>query len=260
MDNSVQLTFYFRNPPLGLSFCVLLCHIVMVFEFNIIILKETIVPHIVICFLEVGFSIMSHILSTKNNNVLSCLMTLLVINLEEKTQNFRIGDGALMIVIFQVFNRKALLNELKGKRVVFVRDSLNKPLEYSSSIVCLIESTGIPSLKPLSYKGNLITFEVKKWGSFNRSGAIYKKVGMKLRRYEMALRTWSDWLEAQTDRNRTRLFFMSLSPSHKKYHLDYITWAGNATDWGMRNVQTCYDETEPILRKEYWGSQKRIEK
>ncbi|XP_047254179.1 protein trichome birefringence-like 34 isoform X2 [Capsicum annuum] len=281
----------------------------MVLESHIISLKEKNHPQSVICFLEVGFLIMSHILSTENNTVLSCLMTLLVINLEEKTQNFSIGDGDLMIVIFQEcrFNGKALLEKLKGKRVVFVGDSLNK--NQWASIVCLIESTGIPSLKPLSYKGNLIAFEVKEynatidfywspllvesncddpvnhrirdriirieaienharhwndadilifdsftwwhehqmtllWGSFNSSDAIYKKVGMKLRRYEMALRTWSDWLEVQIDRNRTRLFFMSLSPSHK-----------NATDWGMRNDQTCYEETEPISRKEYWGSQ-----
>ncbi|MCD7454741.1 hypothetical protein HAX54_025845 [Datura stramonium] len=237
------------------------------------------------------------------------------------------------------FNGKALLEKLKGKRVLFVGDSLNK--NQWASMVCLIESSGIPSLKPVIYKGNLIIFEVKfaffivyrvpatfyrigfsceaevfhfpnmikeynatidfywspllvesncddpvnqrirdriirieaiekhsrhwndadilifdsftwwhehqmtlLWGSFNSSDAIYKKVGMKLRRYEMALRTWSDWLEVQIDRNRTTLFFMSLSPSHK-----------NGTDWGMGNDQTCYDEAEPISRKQYWGSQ-----
>ncbi|CAN4081513.1 unnamed protein product [Withania somnifera] len=176
-------------------------------------------------------------------------------------------------------------------------------------MVCLIESSGIPSLKPPIWKGNLITFELKEynatidfywspllvesncddpvehrvrdriirieaiekharhwidtdilifdsftwwhehemtlvWGSFNSSDAIYKKVGLKLRRYEMALRTWSDWLEFQIDRKRTRLFFMSLSSSHK-----------NATDWGKGNDENCYGETEPISRKEYWGSE-----
>ncbi|CAN4081511.1 unnamed protein product [Withania somnifera] len=205
------------------------------------------------------------------------------------------------------FDAKGLLEKLKGKRVLFVGDSLNK--NQWASMVCLIESSGIPSLKPPIWKGNLITFELKEynatidfywspllvesncddpvehrvrdriirieaiekharhwidtdilifdsftwwhehemtlvWGSFNSSDAIYKKVGLKLRRYEMALRTWSDWLEFQIDRKRTRLFFMSLSSSHK-----------NATDWGKGNDENCYGETEPISRKEYWGSE-----
>ncbi|XP_016465800.1 protein trichome birefringence-like 34 [Nicotiana tabacum] len=208
------------------------------------------------------------------------------------------------------FNAKALLEKLKGKRVLFVGDSLNK--NQWVSMVCLIESSGIPSLKSPIWKGNLITFEVKEynatidfywspllvesncddpvkhrvrdriirieaiekharhwidadilifdsftwwlesqmtllWGSFESSDAIYKKVGMKLRRYEMALRTWSDWLEFQIDRKRTRLFFMSLSPPHR-----------NATDWGMGNDQNCYNETEPISRKQYWGSENDV--
>ncbi|OIT31757.1 PREDICTED: protein trichome birefringence-like 34 [Nicotiana attenuata] len=208
------------------------------------------------------------------------------------------------------FNAKALLEKLKGKRVLFVGDSLNK--NQWVSMVCLIESSGIPSLKPPIWKGNLITFEVKEynatidfywspllvesncddpvkhrvrdriirieaiekharhwidadilifdsftwwlesqmtllWGSFESSDAIYKRVGMKLRRYGMALRTWSDWLEFQIDRKRTRLFFMSLSPPHR-----------NATDWGMGIGENCYNETEPISRKQHWGSENDV--
>lgn len=43
--------------------------------------------------------------------------------------------------------------------MLFVGDSLNK--NQWASMVCLIESSGIPSLKPPIWKGNLITFEVK---------------------------------------------------------------------------------------------------
>ncbi|CAK9150436.1 unnamed protein product [Ilex paraguariensis] len=74
------------------------------------------------------------------------------------------------------------------------------------------------------------------------SDGIYKHVGM-LRRYEMALKTWSDWLDIHVNRTKTQLFFMSLSPSHKL-----------GEDWGMATDQNCYNETEPISEEGYWGS------
>ncbi|CAK9150435.1 unnamed protein product [Ilex paraguariensis] len=80
------------------------------------------------------------------------------------------------------------------------------------------------------------------WESFNSSEGIYKEVG-KLRGYEMALKTWSDWLDIHVNRTKTQLFFMSLSPSH---------FLG--ADWGMASDQNCYNETEPISKDGYWGS------
>nr|GLL36846.1 protein trichome birefringence-like 34 [Ipomoea trifida] len=80
------------------------------------------------------------------------------------------------------------------------------------------------------------------WGSFDSQDAVSKTVAMKLRRYEMALETWSDWLEFNVNRTRTQLFFMSLSPYHKL-----------AGDWGMPEDQNCYNETQPISRMDYWG-------
>lgn len=53
-----------------------------------------------------------------------------------------------------------------------------------------------------------------RWGSFDSSDAIYKQVG-RVREYEMALKTWSDWLDIHINRTKTQLFFMSLSPYHK---------------------------------------------
>lgn len=38
-----------------------------------------------------------------------------------------------------------------------------------------------------------------------------------VRVYEMALRTWSDWLEVHINRNKTRMFFVSMSPTHQRY-------------------------------------------
>ncbi|KAM7532031.1 hypothetical protein LguiB_035441 [Lonicera macranthoides] len=55
------------------------------------------------------------------------------------------------------------------------------------------------------------------WGSFDSSSGIYKDVEM-LRSYEMALKTWSDWLEINVNHTRTRLFFVSMSPTHLRYN------------------------------------------
>lgn len=78
------------------------------------------------------------------------------------------------------------------------------------------------------------------WGSFESpEDAIYKEVEM-LRAYEMALRTWSDWLEVHVNRTKTQLFFVSMSPTHER-----------GEDWG--GGENCYRETEPVLEGGFWG-------
>ncbi|KAI3674833.1 hypothetical protein L2E82_51949 [Cichorium intybus] len=80
------------------------------------------------------------------------------------------------------------------------------------------------------------------WGSFEDINGIYKEVEM-LRSYEMALKTWSDWLEIQVDRAKTRLFFISMSPTHER-----------AEEWGASDDQNCYSETDLITKEGYTGS------
>ncbi|CAI9097296.1 OLC1v1033685C1 [Oldenlandia corymbosa var. corymbosa] len=80
------------------------------------------------------------------------------------------------------------------------------------------------------------------WGSFGESDGIYKDVEM-LRSYEMALKTWADWLEIHVDRNKTQLFFVSMSPTHER-----------ADEWGGSKGETCYGETEMIEEENYWGN------
>ncbi|KAL6998454.1 Protein trichome birefringence-like 34 [Sarracenia purpurea var. burkii] len=81
------------------------------------------------------------------------------------------------------------------------------------------------------------------WGSFeNPEGLISKEVEM-LRSYEMALQTWSDWLEINVNRTKTQLFFMSMSPTHER-----------GEEWGGATGQNCYNETEPIFKEGYGGS------
>ncbi|KAF3448043.1 hypothetical protein FNV43_RR08751 [Rhamnella rubrinervis] len=79
------------------------------------------------------------------------------------------------------------------------------------------------------------------WGSFESSDGIYKEVEM-LRVYEMALKTWSEWLEVHVNPNKTQLFFVSMSPTHQR-----------AEEWGG-NGENCYSETKPILEEGYWGN------
>lgn len=55
-----------------------------------------------------------------------------------------------------------------------------------------------------------------RWGSFESREGIYKDVMMP-RAYEMALNTWSQWLEIHVNRSKTELFFVSMSPTHERY-------------------------------------------
>ncbi|XP_022887431.1 protein trichome birefringence-like 34 [Olea europaea var. sylvestris] len=204
------------------------------------------------------------------------------------------------------FNATILLNRLRGKRLVFVGDSLNR--NQWDSLVCLVESSIPSTSKSRQITGNLFTFKaieynvsidfywspllvesnsddpvshslpdrivrvqaIEKharhwtdadiiifntylwwlrpkmkvlWGSFESPDGIYKEIDM-LRSYEMALKTWSDWLEINVNRTRTKLYFISMSPAHLR-----------GDEWGTSANQNCYKETEPIFQKGYLESE-----
>ncbi|OAY41547.1 protein trichome birefringence-like 34 [Manihot esculenta] len=79
------------------------------------------------------------------------------------------------------------------------------------------------------------------WGSFESPDGIYKPVKMP-RVYEMALKTWADWLEVHINRTKTQLFFVSISPTHQK-----------AAEWGGAEDENCYGETEQVFKEGYRG-------
>ncbi|PWA41015.1 PMR5 N-terminal domain, PC-Esterase [Artemisia annua] len=79
------------------------------------------------------------------------------------------------------------------------------------------------------------------WGSFEHPNRTVIESDRVIR-YEMALRTWSNWLETHLNRNKTRLFFISVSPDHKE-----------GGDWGKTMGENCYNETEPIMQEGYWA-------
>ncbi|XP_021908719.1 protein trichome birefringence-like 34 [Carica papaya] len=80
------------------------------------------------------------------------------------------------------------------------------------------------------------------WGSFDNSDGIYKEVEMP-RVYEMALQTWSQWLEFHVNTSKTQLFFITMSPTHQR-----------AEEWGGEEEQNCYGETKPIEEEGHKGS------
>ncbi|KAL5974709.1 Protein trichome birefringence-like 34 [Asimina triloba] len=189
------------------------------------------------------------------------------------------------------FNATALLERLRGKRLVFVGDSLNRGQWVS--MVCLLDAVIPSSLKSMYTNGSLSSFRVleynasvefywapllvesnsddpvnhrvpdrtvransitkharhwtgadilvfnsylwwRRWGSFEDEDGIYKELDM-LRGFEMALETWSNWLEFQEEPTKTQFFFVSLSPTHQRGY-----------QWGATREQNCYNETEMI--------------
>ncbi|KAG5092367.1 hypothetical protein JHK82_051145 [Glycine max] len=154
------------------------------------------------------------------------------------------------------FNATALLKRLRNKRLVFVGDSLIRGQWVSMiclvdsilpSTLKSMHSTANESNSddPVNHKVPERTVRVKAigkharywtdadflvfntylwwrrpvmdvlWGSFGDPDGVYKGVEM-LRVYGMALRTWFDWLEVHVNRNKTHLFFVSMSPIHER--------------------------------------------
>ncbi|KAE8716414.1 Polyketide cyclase/dehydrase and lipid transport superfamily protein [Hibiscus syriacus] len=58
----------------------------------------------------------------------------------------------------------------------------------------------------------------------------------------MALQTWAQWLEVHVNTNKTKIFFMSMSPTHQK-----------AAKWGGIVGENCYSETELVTEEGYVG-------
>ncbi|KAJ3680889.1 hypothetical protein LUZ60_015378 [Juncus effusus] len=61
--------------------------------------------------------------------------------------------------------------------------------------------------------------------------------------FQLALDTWSNWLQFNTNTSEKQIFFVSLSPTHAL-----------GEDWGSASNQNCYKETEPITKEGFRGS------
>lgn len=204
------------------------------------------------------------------------------------------------------FNATFMLERLRGKRMLFVGDSLNRG-QYSS-MLCLLQHA-IPKFSrshkhhashtvftapeynasfefywaPFLVESNCDNASVHRvtdrvvheyMGSLERHAQHWKGVDilvfntyawwitgtkMKIMRryrgrkyirlmateegYRMVLRSMVSWLEKNMDPHKTRIFFMSMSPTHFR-----------GMDWGSDPHGTCYGETTPIFDPTYWGS------
>ncbi|XP_057467230.1 protein trichome birefringence-like 34 [Actinidia eriantha] len=80
------------------------------------------------------------------------------------------------------------------------------------------------------------------WGSFESPDRNYDEMGT-LDAFGMVLKTWSDWLQIYVNRSKTKIYFITSSPQHER-----------GEDWGKAKGENCYNETDPILKEGYHGS------
>ncbi|OWM87390.1 protein trichome birefringence-like 33 [Punica granatum] len=204
------------------------------------------------------------------------------------------------------FNATLMLEALRGKRMMFVGDSLNRG--QFMSMACLLNSVIPRNASSLHTFGSLSVFTAKEYnatvefywapfllesnsdnadvhrisdrivrkGSINKHGKHWKGVdimvfntylwwmtGLKMKimrgsfddevkdifevstedAYRMGMKAMLRWVQRNMDLNRTRVFFVSMSPSH-----------GKSIDWGGEPGGNCYNQTTMIADPHYWGS------
>ncbi|XP_058105338.1 protein trichome birefringence-like 33 [Magnolia sinica] len=205
------------------------------------------------------------------------------------------------------FNATFMWEMLRGKRMMFVGDSLNRG--QFVSMVCLLHSVIPESAKSMNSLDSLAIFKAEEFnasiefywapfllesnadnavihrvtdriiraGSINKHGRHWKGVdilvfntylwwmtGAKMKilqgtfkdetknitemetedAYRLALKNMVKWVAKNMDPHKTRVFFTSMSPSHKQ-----------SKEWGGDQDGNCYNQTAPIEDPTYWGSE-----
>ncbi|MED6170430.1 hypothetical protein PIB30_030854 [Stylosanthes scabra] len=148
------------------------------------------------------------------------------------------------------FKPRLLFEKIRGKRLMFVGDSLNR--NQWESMVCMVQSVAPPEQKTWYKNGSLAIFKIEEpdhttttvefyWapflverGSFDEGSTEYDEVPRPIA-YARVLDTWSKWVDANIDPNRTKVFFTSTSPLHIK-----------SEDWNNPDGIKCAKETTPV--------------
>ncbi|OAY83531.1 Protein trichome birefringence-like 33 [Ananas comosus] len=203
------------------------------------------------------------------------------------------------------FNATFMLEKLRGKRMMFVGDSLNRG--QFVSMVCLLHRIIPEDAKSIETNGSLTVFKAKEYnasiefywapflvesnsddavvhrisdrivraGSINKHARHWRGVDllvfntylwwmtgsrMKILRgsfegdmknitemetenaYGLSLRRVVRWVDKNVDPQKTRVFFVTMSPTHTR-----------SQEWGGDPDGNCYNETTPITDPTYWG-------
>ncbi|KAJ4825511.1 Protein pmr5 [Turnera subulata] len=93
-----------------------------------------------------------------------------------------------------------------------------------------------------THKGSLQGWE------YMESGGTYYQDMDRLVALEKGLRTWANWVEHNIDCTRTRVFFLSISPTH----YDPSEWGTGVTT--TTATKNCYGETTPMSGTTYPGA------
>ncbi|OEL24527.1 Protein trichome birefringence-like 33 [Dichanthelium oligosanthes] len=121
------------------------------------------------------------------------------------------------------FDAARMLEALRNKRMLFVGDSLNRG-QFMSMCFRVLQRG---SLDEGAEK------ETVTWVSTEEA-------------YGMAFRDMLQWVRDNMDFNTTRVFFTSMSPTHRI-----------SEEWGGEPGGNCYNETAMISDTGYWGSDSR---
>ncbi|XP_058075049.1 protein trichome birefringence-like 3 [Magnolia sinica] len=79
------------------------------------------------------------------------------------------------------------------------------------------------------------------WGSFANGEEGVEELPTTTA-YQIALKTWANWVDSTVNPNKTRVFFTTISSTHMR-----------SLDWHNKKGIRCYNETRPIMEKGYWG-------